>query len=66
MLYHTCLGCSITLHFLNLHLDIRDSYIFRWLSGLLRVEGKSLFAETRLAFARRQKAGNGSLGIFTG
>lgn len=43
--------------FLNLHYDIRDSYIISRMSGPISVsgEGRRLFAETHLAKARRQK-----------
>ena len=46
--------------FLNLHLRLWDSYILKQMSGhqyfgTRAVEGRSLYAVTHLAFARRQK-----------
>lgn len=47
--------------FLNLHLLLWDSYIFKWMSGhqylcgMRAVEGRSLYAVTHLAIARSQK-----------
>ena len=50
--------------FLNLQIDIRDSYIFRWLSSLHREDGKSLCAVTHLALLGVKIIGNGILGFY--
>ena len=57
------LKCSTLLFILNLHFDKRDSYIFRRMSGLLRVEGRSLSAVTHLARLGVNYAGTGILGL---
>ena len=57
------LGCSTLLSILNLHFDIRDSYIFERMSGLQRVEGRCLSADAHLALLGVNYSGNGILGL---
>lgn len=48
---------------MNLHFDIRDSYIFERMSGLQRVEGRCLSADAHLALLGVNYSGNGILGL---
>ena len=57
------LGCSTLLSILNLHFDIRDSYILERMSGLQRVEGRCLSADAHLALLGVNYSGNGILGL---
>ena len=57
------LECSTLLFILNLHFDIWDSYIFKRMSGLLRVEGRCLSAVAHLALLGVNYPGTGILGL---
>ena len=57
------LGCSTLLSILNLHFDIRDSYILERMPGLHRVEGRCLSADAHLALLGVNYSGNGILGL---
>ena len=48
---------------MNLHFDIRDSYILERMSGLQRVEGRCLSADAHLALLGVNYSGNGILGL---
>ena len=52
-----------SLSILNLHFDIRDSYILERMSGLQRVEGRCLSADAHLALLGVNYSGNGILGL---
>ena len=57
-------GVLDNLAFLNLHFDIRDSYIIRWMSGLIiSVEGRSADCGYPPSIARRQNCRNRHFGV---
>ena len=63
MLICNYLECSTLLPTLNLHFDIRDSYILERMSGLQRVEGRCLSEVAHLAALGVNMVRAGILGL---